>query len=179
MMQKPTLAQIEKGTENFATAYRALESLIKEISDLQAQVMTTRQRKLAELVHAHCETEGVLLDLIKAAPELFESPRTQIFHGIKVGFRKGTGGISIEDEERTIELIEKHLKEQADILIHTEKSVVKKALNELDVKDLKQIGCMVEGTADVPVITPTESSAAKQVKALVKAARAKKEKVTA
>lgn len=174
MMQTPTLPDIEKGAKHFAQTHAAVADLVKTIEAEKAAVDARYERALEALVAACADDRKILHDLIVAAPELFEKPRTLVLSGVKVGFRKGAGGLQIENEPRTIDLIEKHLAEQADILIHTEKTVVLKALRELDVKDLMQIGCRIEGVGDVPVLS-IQNETAKRVAALIKAALEKRD----
>ena len=88
-----------------------------------------------------------------------------------MGFRKGTGGIDWSDDDQTVKLIEKHFpKTQAELLIKTTKKPIKKALADLDVADLKRIGCTVESTGDVVFIKPADSTVDKHVNALLKEA---------
>jgi hypothetical protein len=100
---------------------------------------------------------------------LFAKPKTVVRHGIKFGLRKGPGGIEIADEDKTIALIEKHLAEQAEALIATRKSVVKKALENLDSKDLRQIGVTFSNVAEAVVVKLEEPETAKLLQNLLAA----------
>lgn len=171
MMIKPTIKDIESGARQYAESHRALAACIVLIDAEIDAVRAKHEQNLQSLMQAHIEDERLLRERIEAAPELFESPRTILVQGVKVGLRKGSGGIDIEDEERTIALIEKHLPAQAEVLIHVEKTVVKKALNELDVRDLKMIGCQIESTGDIPVIKVEDKNTAQRVRTTLKFAR--------
>ena len=107
---------------------------------------------------------------VQAHPELFVKPRTLSAHGIVFGMAKGRGGLEIEDEDRTVALIKKHLADQADVLISVRERPVKDALLQLPAADLKRIGVNVRETGDRVVIKPADGDVDKLVKALVSAA---------
>ena len=106
---------------------------------------------------------------IQLNPQLFVKPRTVAAHGITFGMEKGKGSIKFADEEKTCELIRKHLPEQAATLIVTRESPLKKAVSLLSVADLKRIGATVIDAGDQVVIRPAPSDVDKLVKALVRA----------
>jgi methylthioribose-1-phosphate isomerase len=91
-----------------------------------------------------------------------------IFHGIKVGFAKGKGIITWDDDEKVATLIQRHLPEQYEVLVKTTRKPLKTPLKELSVADLKKIGCTVEETADYVVISPVDSEVDKLVSAMLK-----------
>lgn len=165
----PTLAEIEKLTIAFADA-RAL--LASEVTNLEQELEALKRKRMPAikaLVARAADKSAALTQAVSAAPQLFEKPKTQTFAGIKVGFRKGTGGIDWADDARVCALIEKHFpKAQAELLIKTTKKPIAKALADLDVADLKRIGCTVEATGEIVVIKPTDSSVDKIVNALLK-----------
>lgn len=99
---------------------------------------------------------------------MFDTPRTVVFYGIKVGLQKGKGAIEWDDDAQVVKLIEKHFPEQADVLIKTTKKPVKKALAQLTVAELKKLGIVVEETGDQVVIKSTDSEIDKLVNALLK-----------
>jgi hypothetical protein len=107
---------------------------------------------------------------IEVHPELFVKPRTLTAHGIRFGFAKARGAIEINDEDRTVALIRKHLPEQADVLIATKELPVKQALLQLSAADLKRIGVNVTETGDRVLIKPADGEVDKLVKALISAA---------
>jgi len=168
----------------------ATRTPLDEISDA-ARVLGERRDHLAKLVKAlttgleALKTDSLpamriaiaeastawesLKALIEANPNLFVKPRTVALHGIKVGYAKGKGGLEIEDPERTVKLIKKHMPDQADVLIATEETPVKDALAQLSAEQLKKLGVNVKGTADQVVIRPADGEVDKLVKALIKA----------
>ena len=106
---------------------------------------------------------------IQLNPQLFAKPRTVAAHGITFGLEKGKGAITITNPDKTVQLIRKHLPEQADVLIATQEVPVKKALAQLSASDLKRIGATVTDATDRVVIRPAPSDVDKLVKALVRA----------
>ena len=139
-----------------------------QVEALKRAALPDIKRHVARAADAH----GRLHELVAGAPGLFVKPRTVIFHNIKIGFEKGWGKIEFADQDRTVALIEKLFPEQAEALIATKKTVVKAALSNLSVGDLKRIGCTIEETEDQVVIRPTDSGVDKIVTALLKEATA-------
>lgn len=163
-----SLAQIESVTNTFSKAHEALAQSVKAVNDqidaIKAMHIRRLKRQVAELAAAHTELEA----LIKSAPALFEKPRTYIFHGVKVGMGKKKGTIEIADPDKTVELIEKHLKDLAEALINTTKTPIKKALGTLTGDQLKKIGCQVTKDTDAVVISPTDGEIEKAIAGLLK-----------
>lgn len=165
------LAGIEPLTKEFSTARDELVDAVEALNDIINEAQRRALPRLKKLVAEVAQKELALKAAIEAAPELFEKPRTVVMHGIQIGLRKGAGGITWDDDDKVVELIEKKLPEELhDVLINTVKTPIKKALGTLDVADLKKIGCEVESTGDVVVVKPTDSEVTKLVNRLVKSA---------
>jgi hypothetical protein len=123
-------------------------------------------RKLTREFKAAAET---LQALVAESQALFEKPKSRVLHAIALGFRKGSGKISFEDEDQVIKLMRKHLSaDQVELLVVQTESVSKEALATLDVATLKKLGCTVEDTDDVPFVRLAEKESAKLIKALLK-----------
>ena len=69
-----------------------------------------------------------------------------------------------------MQLIKKHLPDQAELLIDVVETPAKNAIAMLPVTDLKRIGANVKAAGDQVVIKPADGAIDKLVKALVKAA---------
>src|SRR6185369_10658049 len=101
--------------------------LSKRIAELQAELAEVHKKHLHGIRKTVTACAALHLDLqhlIRDNPIAFEKPRTRIFHGIKLGYAKQKGSIEIEDESRTVQLIERHFADNPDLLellIHTEK----------------------------------------------------------
>ncbi len=163
-----TLAEIEASSKTYADARAKLAAAVAELNSqidaARRQLLPSIKRELAKAAQRQDE----LRTLIESAPELFVKPRTLIFHGVKLGYQKGKGGIAFDDAAQVVKLIRRHLPEQAETLIALRESPIKDALANLPVTDLKRIGCTVIETGDAVVIKPTDSEVDKMVDALLK-----------
>jgi hypothetical protein len=171
-----TLDDVQKFTKDFADEH---DRLAKIVSDLNAESAALQRKYLPTIRAAVGRTAQARLTLftaIEGSKNLFEKPRTQIFHGVKVGFMKGKGGIEIEDEDKTLALIRKTYGKDADAFILTKEVPDKKMLSDLTVTELKKLGCTVGDTGDKVVIRPTDSEIEKTVAALLKDATETEEK---
>jgi len=169
-MSSTSLSDIERLTKSYADAR---DDLGRQVTRLNFSIEAIKRDNLPaikKLVNRAAEREASLRAAIEGAPGLFVQPRTVIFHGIKCGYRKGSGGIAWDDDDKVVELIEKLFKdqEQRDLLIKTTKRPIKKALQQLDVADLKKIGCTVEETGDQVFVKAVDSAVDKLVNALLK-----------
>jgi hypothetical protein len=168
--ERATLADIERLTLCYRNARAILETRVRI---LQNELEAAKRHKIGGIRSAVNDVafwESSLKVAIESLPELFTRPRTRIFNGIKVGFRKLVGTIAVPDAERTVELIRKHLPEQADVLIRTVEQPVKDALEGLSTADLKRIGCTVQESGDEVVVKSTDTEVDKLVSALLKGA---------
>ena len=162
------MKQLEQLATEYSFKQRALGEIITDMDREVSQVRVKYLKQIRAAVAKAREAKSALHTALTAAPECFTKPRTREFSGIKIGFRKGTGGIDWDDDAKVCALIEKHFpKAQAELLIKTTKKPISKALADLDVADLKRIGCRVEDTGDVVVISSTDSEVDKLVKALL------------
>jgi hypothetical protein len=162
-----TIVEIESLTKAFADVRNELADVV---GVLNLQIENAKRKHLADIKRlvARCaDKHGALKAAIESAPGLFDKPRTAVFHGIKVGFRKSSGSVDWEDDEQVAKLVEKHFPEQLDLLVKTSRKPIAKALLQLSVAELKKIGCTAEETGDVVVIKPTDSEVDKIVNALL------------
>lgn len=166
--ESASLAQIEAETKRFADAHTEVSDIVSDLESQIQAVKRTFMTRLRNAVGRAAERQHSLFGLIESAPGLFVKPRTYIFHGIKVGMAKQKGKIEITDPDKTVDLIEKHFPEQAEVLIDTTKVPVKKAIEGLTVDQLKKIGCQVTDPDDAVVIKPTDGEIEKAVQALLK-----------
>lgn len=165
-----TLADLERRAKAVADTRAAVGDIVQSLNDGIDALKRDHMRALKAAINAAAEQHDKLKALIEANPELFVRPKTVVMHGIKLGFRKGTGGLEFDDEDQVIKLIRKHFPEQFDVLVKTTEKPVKSALGGLTVAELKKLGVTVESTGDVVFIAPTDSAVDKLVKALLKSA---------
>lgn len=164
-----TLHEIETRTKNYAQARSLLADRVQQLQD----EIEAAKRKAMPLIRSALATakaaESELQAGVLAAPQLFKRPRTQVFHGIKVGIEKGKGVVRITDADRTIVLIRKHLPDQAELLIKTSESPLKTAIAQLPAADVKRIGVEIVEAGDQVVIRPVDGELDKMLSVLLKA----------
>jgi hypothetical protein len=163
-----SMQHIESLAREHAAARVVLRDRVQALND---EIETLKRRRLPGIRSALAEaqaTKDELAVMLNDSRELFERKRTQIFHGIKVGIVKGKGVVSWASASKVVELIKRHLADQADVLIKTEEKPVKSAIANLPSVDLKRIGCTISDTGDQVYIAPTDSEIDKIVDALLK-----------
>lgn len=165
-----TLIDLERRAKSLANARAVLTGCVTALNDSIDALKRDAMPDIKAAVRGVADQHDKLKALIEESPELFTKPRTVVFHGIKFGYRKGTGGLEFEDEEQVVKLIRKHFPDQFDVLVKTKETPVKTALSGLTVAELKKLGVTVEATDDVVTITATDSAVDKLVKALLKSA---------
>lgn len=162
------MEDIQNSTKTFADAHAVLVERVTLLNDKLEETKRLYLRGIKTAVEKVVESRSVLTSEIEENRHLFDKPRTQVFHGVKVGLKKQVGSIVIEDSGQTIKLIKKHFSDQVDTLIKTVETVSKETLENLPAADLKKIGVKVTDSTDTAVITPTASDVDKVVKALLK-----------
>jgi hypothetical protein len=163
-----SMQHIESLAREHAAARVVLRDRVQALND---EIEALKRRRLPGIRSALAEaqaTKDELAVMLNDSRELFEKKRTQIFHGIKVGIVKGKGVVSWLSAAKVVELIKRHLADQADVLIKTEEKPVKSAIANLPAPDLRRIGCTISDTGDQVYIAPTDSEIDKIVDALLK-----------
>lgn len=157
-----------------AAAAEARGVLAERVQHLQDSIDALTRAALPEIRQAVRAAAGDLDRLraaIEAAPELFEKPRTRVLNGIRCGYMKQRGEVSMADEAKTIERIRSLLpKDQAALLIRTRESVHKPAVYDLTAADLKRLGISIAEDHDAVYIKLADSAVDKVVAALLKGA---------
>lgn len=165
-MAERTMHEIEELTRDFAEKREALAKEMKTLEDAVARLRDSRRAVIRELVgdltKSHCRLELAIED----SPSLFKRPKTQVLHGIKIGWRKEQGEVCFSDARQVVKLIRKHLPDQADVLIKTTETPVKSALRRLSVAELGKIGATLTDTSDAVLIKPADSDIDKWIDAL-------------
>jgi hypothetical protein len=165
-----TMETIREKTVDFADRRELLRLRIDElhtkIEDLKREFLPRIQKAADEAANSREE----LKVLIEDGKALFQRPKTVIVSGITVGFKKGTGSITFDDEAMVIRKLRKEFQkpEEQEVYIKVTEKVKKGALKDLDVATLKKIGAKVESTGDVVVIKETKSDVEKLLNALLK-----------
>lgn len=171
MKTKPELAAIRDAAQVLAARHRVLTDLAaaQQAQIAQAIEPITRQFRGAIDAAAAEEAEALaeLQALVKAAPALFQSPRSVTVDGVKAGYRKEEDSLDWDDEQAVIARIENLLPESADLLIRTETTLVKDALGQLSDAHLQRIGVRKVLGADKAFVAIGESDLDKLVKTIL------------
>lgn len=163
-----TMAEIETAAYDLSKTRDQLSDIVSELQQKIEQLQRSKASQIKRLVEEMAQRHNHLHNMIDGSRAAFKQPRTQVFHGIKVGLKKGRGGIDFDDEQKVVSLIKKHFPKQQDVLIRTIEEPNIKAIEELAIDELKRIGCTVTGTEDVILIKPVDGLVEKFVNALLK-----------
>jgi hypothetical protein len=147
---------IESKTKKYSEAYFDLSD---KITEMERQIAEVRKEFMPEITSGikKLKVAGeALYEAINENKDLFNKPKTQIFHNIRVGLIKGKGKKEF-DNDVTIKLIRKHFPEQQDALIKIEEKVIAKALEQLSAAELKKIAVEIVDSQDEIIIKPVDS----------------------
>ena len=165
-----TLAGLEKLTRSFADDYNGLRAIAADIQSEQDAVLKKYLPALRKAAARTQASRAELLSDLVAAPELFADKKTRVFHGVKIGFRKGKGSMEIADEEQFLKKLETMFPDESarGIYLSVQVTPLKAALAELPAGDLKKLGVTIEDTGDVALVKPVDGDVDKYVAALLK-----------
>ncbi|PAT41181.1 hypothetical protein CK623_02770 [Vandammella animalimorsus] len=157
-----------------ARSYRQHKDVLTEraqgLHDALEGIKRQRLAGLRSAVARVTEAEAALRAAIEASPQLFIRPRTVVLEGIKLGYQKGKGKISWDDDAQVVRLIRRHLPDAADALIQSREVPIKAALAGLSAAELKRVGVSISDADDEVVIKDTTATVDKLVAALLKGA---------
>jgi hypothetical protein len=163
------LITIEKGALKVRKENDELAALANELEERLTATKRELMPKIRRALERLQASSAGLMAEVQASRHLFEAPKTQVFHGIKVGWPKSRGGLEIVDEARTIERAEKLLtEEQVAMVVKVTKEIRKKALSVLSVDVLKKLGVNVRDAGEYPLVSITEGDVLEAVRALLK-----------
>jgi hypothetical protein len=151
-----TIADIERLARRYAEAREALAGRVQSLEDEVTRLRRSSMPAIRRALAIAQERRDELAAAVAAAPQLFERPKTVVFAGIRVGYQKGRGAITWDDDARVCALIRKHLPDQADQLIRVIERPLKTALAQLASADLRRIGVQVVDTGEEIVIRPVD-----------------------
>lgn len=162
------LAEIETLAGEYSRARDVLQHLVQELEDTITSMKRAALPDIRAAAGIAAEHRGVLEAAIRARADLFEKPRTHVFHGVKLGILKGKGVIEWDDGARVCQLIHQKMPDLAEVLIDTKIAPSKKALGQLTVAQLKTIGVRVVESGDEVVIKDAASELDKLLDALTR-----------
>ncbi len=167
-MSSPITASPVEQIDGHARQYAsAREVLAERVSKFEAEVQAIRNRLLPGIKSAAAVAAVLQSELaagIAQHPDLFVKPRTMTLHGIRVGYIKGKGKITWEDDEKVIAAIRRAFaKPTADRLIAIVERPVKDALAQLPAAELRRLGVQVEEAGDQVYIKAIDTEVDKLV----------------
>lgn len=171
-MNEITLAEIETKAKAYADRRALLAERLLALDAALTAVKKTHLKELKRCVALTAETQVDLANAIDRAHHLFDKPKTRILHGIKVGLRKGPGGLDWEDDEDLVRKIEKMFPDddEAERYLIIKKKPSAEALEDLDGVTLKRLGVAVVPSGNQVVVKAVETDIERLVKALLKSA---------
>jgi hypothetical protein len=161
------VSQIEALCLSYDRTCAELEFQIANLQEDLDRARTKHLRGLKRTAALVAEQEANLTAAIEAAPELFKKPRTHVFHGVKVGLTGSPGRVEFDDADSVIAQIRKLREEDADVLIRTKEEPNKDALRQLEVPDLRKLGCRIVGEGDQVVVKRTAGDVEKLIAKLI------------
>lgn len=148
-----TLADIERLAQAYAATHEEARAQVETLDTELRQLKRRRYPMLFSRAQKAAEAKAALKAAVEESSDLFIKPKTRIVAGVRVGFQKARGEITIDDEEKTLKLIRKHFtEEQADLLIKTTEKPQRKAIAQLSAADAKKIGVEITETGDELVV---------------------------
>ncbi len=158
---------IERAAEKYAQRCTALA---ETMAALEEDVTAAKKQHLPQVrrrAEATAEAKDALRTEIACASELFESPKSRVLHGVKVGMRKQLGILDFDSEAAVVKRIEQNLPEDLDRLTRVRTNLNKTALAQLSGADLKRLGVTVLGDGEEIVIRLVAGDVEKIVNALL------------
>lgn len=166
---------IEDACKLSREARHVLASRAQELQEVIAEAQRRRLPGIRSAVAAVADADAKVLALLQDSPELFKKPKSVVFHGLQVGYKKGSGAIEIEDGAQVVKLIRKHLPERFDDLVKVKETPIKTAIRNLTGAELQKIGVKVQAAGEVVFMTDATDGVDKLVAALLKGAEAPQE----
>lgn len=163
-----SMDQVMGSTKAFADAHQVLVERVTALNDMLEDTKRRYLRGIKSAVEDVAARRSELSAVIDSGRELFEKPRTRVFHGVKVGLKKGVGKLEIADEQQTLKAIKRLFPDAAETLIKTTEKPSRDALANLPVNDLKKLGVTVGDDTDAIVIAPAASDVDNVVSALLR-----------
>lgn len=132
--------------------------IVAGISEMQQKMNAVRATYEAFLLEEIADAEKVRAEIKVLTAQnkgLFHDPKSHVFHGIKVGFRKSEA--TYEVAKKTLALIkELCTTDVINLLIKTKETINKAALKGLDSDTLKQLKVRIVEGADEVIVQPQD-----------------------
>ena len=148
-----TIEAIDQKAAEYKASCELVEKITQKAKDDIRRATKRHLTLLEKAVADKMEHEDELLELIEENASLFKKPKSRTIHEVQLGFRKQKGKLKIANEEKTIEKIKQHFKnEYLPTYIKTEEKALKNALEKLPGNLLKRLGVTLEDDTDKPFI---------------------------
>ena len=174
MTNQCNIDDIRVCTKAYADSCKVLSERVSELNNEIEEVKKRHIQALKGAATAVINRKIALKCLIESNKNLFIRPKTRVFNDVKVGYQKAKGKIIIAAETKTIAQIKKLFPESFTAYIKTEEKVIKKALDSLDAKELKQCGISITDDTDIIVIKQTDGDAEQLANTLLEGIETKK-----
>lgn len=169
-MANATLTDIRQAAQRLAEARRdsiaRAKALESAISEAITPIYAAHRPGIDLAAEEEAEANADLMDMVRAAPQLFKRPRSMTVDGVKAGYRKEEDGLTWEDEAQVIACIRAlpDLADLAPVLIRTAESLNVLALGELNAQQRRMVGISLVQGVDKPFVTFVENDVEKMVK---------------
>lgn len=146
--QAITLDTLSKAAEDLGAKRRAL---VLAAAEMETEVSAVRKRHmptLRTLAQKVAAATDSLRSLVATVPALFAKPRSRKVADIQFGFRKGSGKIEWDDEDKVIARIRSKRPDLVATAIVSKESVSKEVIEQLTAAELKVLGIVIANTGD-------------------------------
>ncbi len=158
------LLLIERQAQKYSQAREVLASHVHDFNAAVEQLRAQHLPGIRKCVQRCQDLQSELVRQLAPRPDLFVKPRTMTFSGIKVGFQKGKGKLTWDDEEKVVARIrDKYSNQRAAVLIIVTEKPSKDALALLPASELKTLGVTIEDAADSVYIKAVDTEVDKLV----------------
>lgn len=171
-----TLQEIQQRATALSECRDILSTLFLTLQSGLDTVKNGAMPEIKRVARKVAKEHNELLALIKANPELFQKPRTQVVEGIKFGMQVSQGSLTWADDDKVCERIFALASageipgEQVDLLVAVTKKPVASALRQLSPELRRRLGVRLEGDGDQPLIKSVDSQIEKAVTSVINAA---------
>jgi hypothetical protein len=153
--QQPEILAVDVAARKYADARDVLS---RHLDDFDSELKILRRKHLSGIKQAAgvaAQRKSELNSVIIEARAAFDDPKTQVLHGIKVGYEKGKGRVTFDDEGSVITRIDRMFGTEAEQYLIISWRPSKAALVTLDAAILKRLGVSIEDGGDQVVIRAT------------------------
>lgn len=170
-MTTPTLDDIRAAADRLAVAHTATTARAAlcqdEIKSAIQPIYDRHRGGMDAAAEEEATAHRALLNLLDAAPQLFDKPRSISVNGVRAGYRKSEDTLDWGDDAALIKRIRALLPAQADLLIRTEETLVIDVLAQLPAAAHQKLGINRITGADNPFVSIGAADVEKLAQALI------------